>query len=173
LKGLFIATTVTCFHGWIPAVRQSVYMFTRALGCAAWAHLSNLYPTPLGPSAEAFVVDWRACLTSVGVTSAHWWVTLGGGLSGWQAKMVRGLTGKKRAQRRSSFSCGFSARELSSCQSAGKMLLIWPFRTLAICHILAALSTLLSRSFAQVCFAFFIVWRNLQKAWRHVSPVRA
>jgi len=162
--------TITCFHGCIPAMRQSVYIFARASGRAACAHLSSLYPTPLGPGAEAFVIDWRACAISIGVTSVHFQVVLGGGSLGWSAETLIGFLGKMRAWRRSSFSPGFSAREPSSHWSAGKTLLIQPLQTLAMCHISAALSILLSKLSAQVCFAFFIVWRSSWNAWRHVSP---
>jgi hypothetical protein len=162
--------TVTCFHRWIPAVRQSVYMAASASGRAAWAHLSSLYLTPLGPGAEVFVVDWRACAISAGVTSVHSQVGLGGGSSGCSAVMLIGFLGKKWAQRRLSFSLGCSAREPSSHRSAGKTLFTRPFRTLAMRHISTVLSILFSKLSAQDLFAFFIIWHNLRKAWRRITP---
>jgi hypothetical protein len=52
---------------------------------------------PLGPGAEAFVVDWRAFVTSWGLTSAHWWGAQGGGSLDCWAETSIGFTGKKQA----------------------------------------------------------------------------
>ena len=129
-------------------------MLAKALEHAECAHLRSLYLIPLGLGANEFVVDHRVFVTSCGVTSAYWHISRGGRSSGCRARTSMGFMGKKWAQRRLSFSRRLSAREPSSCHKAGKMLFTWPFRTLAMCHMSAALSTLLSSLCAQVHFAF-------------------
>jgi hypothetical protein len=90
-----MATMVMSLQGCIPAVRQSEKMLGRASGHVTCAHFRILYPTPLGPGAEEFMVERRAIVTSREVTSSHSCHLRGGGSSGYCGEVLIGFAGKK------------------------------------------------------------------------------
>jgi len=82
--------TVAAFHGCVEREMAALKRLVSRSGLAVCAHLSSLYPMPVGPSADLLEVSARAVETSLSVMVEKGHGGVAGGLSGWEAGMGLG-----------------------------------------------------------------------------------
>ncbi len=62
---------MACFHRCVPESSDKLKIRVKAFGRAAYAHFSNLYPTPLGPRADVSAAVRNASVILLEEISGH------------------------------------------------------------------------------------------------------